>query len=121
MFIAFSSIDSFCRKGKWDIEEDALLLEGYKKYGKSWVKISAMVTGRTQRQCRTRWCKLLKRLPATETLEITPANPMAVDGDSAVAPAAEPTDQEPIKSPEESFYDDSDAYDQDQDSENDLY
>jgi hypothetical protein len=40
---------------KWNIEEDAKLAEAVKKLGKEWVGVAAMVTGRTNRQCRRRW------------------------------------------------------------------
>jgi hypothetical protein len=40
---------------KWKPEEDALLTEGVKKYGTKWVPIAALVPGRTNAQCRSRW------------------------------------------------------------------
>ncbi|KAI8897326.1 Homeodomain-like protein, partial [Globomyces pollinis-pini] len=54
------TLDPKLKKGKWDPEEDQLLNEGFQLYGKSWVKISAPIQGRTQRQCRTRWLQLNK-------------------------------------------------------------
>jgi hypothetical protein len=43
------------RRGKWNDDEDELLTNGVKIYGKTWVKIAEMIPGRTQRQCRTRF------------------------------------------------------------------
>jgi hypothetical protein len=48
------------RKGKWKSEEDAKLTEALKKHGKDcWVTVAAMVSGRTNGQCRERWVKFL--------------------------------------------------------------
>jgi myb proto-oncogene protein len=42
-------------KGKWIPEEDAKLTEAVKKHGNHWVGVAAMVSGRTDIQCRVRW------------------------------------------------------------------
>jgi hypothetical protein len=41
--------------GKWTPEEDTKLTEALKKHGKNWAAITAMVPGRTDKQCRQRW------------------------------------------------------------------
>jgi phage gp37-like protein len=41
----------------WTVEEDAKLAEAVKKLGNNWVQVAAMVTGRTNRQCRQRWAE----------------------------------------------------------------
>jgi hypothetical protein len=46
-------------KGKWTPKEDALLTEAVHKYGRKWVPIAALVPGRTNPQCRTRWLQHL--------------------------------------------------------------
>jgi hypothetical protein len=46
-------------KGKWAPKEDALLTEAVQKYGKKWVPIAALVPGRTNPQCRSRWLRHL--------------------------------------------------------------
>jgi hypothetical protein len=46
-------------KGKWTPKEDALLTEAVQKHGKKWVPIAALVPGRTNPQCRTRWLQHL--------------------------------------------------------------
>jgi hypothetical protein len=46
-------------KGKWTPEEDALLAKAVQKHGKRWVPIAAMVPGRTNPQCRSRWLRHL--------------------------------------------------------------
>lgn len=43
------------RRGTWTDEEFKMLELGIEKFGTSWVKISELVPGRTQRQCRARW------------------------------------------------------------------
>lgn len=52
------ALDPRITKGKWTGLEDAALLRGVTKYGKSWIKIANGVKGRTQRQCRTRYCQI---------------------------------------------------------------
>ncbi|KAJ3143882.1 Myb-like DNA-binding domain protein, partial [Irineochytrium annulatum] len=60
------ALDPVIRKGKWSLEEDAMLRRGLSLHGKSWVKIAEEIHGRTQRQCRTRWLQLRSRLEAEE-------------------------------------------------------
>jgi hypothetical protein len=44
------------RKGKWTTDEDEKLKNAVLTHGgKNWVAIAAIVPGRTQQQCRTRW------------------------------------------------------------------
>lgn len=48
------------RKGKWTEKEDEALLEAVRLYGKqSWFKIQQFVPGRTDVQCRERYCNIL--------------------------------------------------------------
>ncbi|KAI8851626.1 Homeodomain-like protein [Chytridium lagenaria] len=58
------ALDPEIRKGKWNVEEDALLKKGLRLHGKGWVKIAGLIRGRTQRQCRTRWLQIRERLEA---------------------------------------------------------
>jgi hypothetical protein len=46
-------------KGKWSPKEDALLTEAVQKYGRKWVPVAAVVPGRTNPQCRSRWLRHL--------------------------------------------------------------
>ena len=50
-------------RGKWRPEEDIRLATAYKVYGiapkKQWNKIAAHITGRTDIQCRERYCNIL--------------------------------------------------------------
>jgi hypothetical protein len=46
-------------KGKWTKEEDALLTAAVQKHGRKWVPIAALVPGRTNPQCRSRWVRHL--------------------------------------------------------------
>jgi hypothetical protein len=43
------------KMGKWTAEEDAKLVDAVKKCGKDWVAVAALVSGRTNVQCRQRW------------------------------------------------------------------
>lgn len=52
------ALDPRITKGKWTGTEDSALLKGVSKYGKCWIKIANGVKGRTQRQCRTRYCQI---------------------------------------------------------------
>jgi Myb-like DNA-binding protein BAS1 len=42
------------KKGKWAPEEDATLIKAVKKHGNDWVAVAALVSGRTNHQCRRR-------------------------------------------------------------------
>ncbi|KAJ3345801.1 Myb-like DNA-binding domain protein [Kappamyces sp. JEL0680] len=116
------TLDPNVKKGKWSQEEDAYLLEGYEMHGKSWVKVASHVPGRTQRQCRTRWV-MLNNAKATAT--VSPVTELVVmDEVKTQAPTTPPTltfgkevqqklldVRNDAKSPGESYFDDSDAYD----------
>jgi myb proto-oncogene protein len=52
------------KKGKWSPEEDAKLTEAVQKHGKKWVTVAWLVTGRTEKQCQTRWVNTVD--PANE-------------------------------------------------------
>jgi hypothetical protein len=43
----------------WTPAEDAKLTEAVHKLGEDWVAVAAMVSGRTNIQCRARWCLTL--------------------------------------------------------------
>jgi hypothetical protein len=45
--------------GKWTAEEDAKLIEGAQKHGKDWVAVAALVPGRSNKDCRSRWAQNL--------------------------------------------------------------
>jgi hypothetical protein len=54
----------------WTSEQDAKLIDGVKEHGKKWVAVAAMVPGRTNRQCRSRWAECLD--PGINTGKWTP-------------------------------------------------
>ena len=103
------------------------MLEAYARYGKSWVKISTAIPGRTQRQCRTRFCKIEAKgemvlpIPSTSSGASCPGTSRikkeVQDGVGGEVREVESGGEEP-KSPREteSLFDiDSDAYDHDED------
>jgi hypothetical protein len=47
--------------GKWTKEEDTKLAEAVKIHGKSWLAVAALVPGRTNIQCRSRWIQAVGR------------------------------------------------------------
>lgn len=55
------ALDPRITKGKWTAAEDASLLRGINRHGKCWIKVAMEVQGRTQRQCRTRYCQISER------------------------------------------------------------
>lgn len=55
------ALDPRIVKGKWTAEEDAALMRGIQRYGKTWIKVAAAVRGRTQRQCRTRFMQISEK------------------------------------------------------------
>jgi myb proto-oncogene protein len=53
------SFDPAINTGRWAAEEDAKLADAVKKHGSNWVTVAAMVQGRTNTQCSSRWHKYL--------------------------------------------------------------
>jgi hypothetical protein len=43
--------------GRWTLEEDAKLGDAVKELGTNWAAVTAMVPGRTNKQCRYRWAR----------------------------------------------------------------
>lgn len=54
-----NSLDPTLRRGRWEPEEDAQLIEAYKKHGASWQKVLQMIPGRTDDQCAKRYIEVL--------------------------------------------------------------
>jgi hypothetical protein len=52
------SLDPNIASGEWTVKEDAKLAEAVEELGKDWVRVAAMVLGRTNQQCRSRWVVL---------------------------------------------------------------
>ena len=51
---------SYGRTGKWDEDEDSKLKDAVQTHGdKDWIAITALVQGRTQKQCNKRWRNVL--------------------------------------------------------------
>lgn len=42
------ALDPSVRKGKWSPEEDEVLKEGVRRYGRCWIRIAELIEGRTQ-------------------------------------------------------------------------
>lgn len=42
------ALDPYVRKGKWGVEEDALLRMGVNDFGRCWIRIAETIPGRTQ-------------------------------------------------------------------------
>jgi hypothetical protein len=59
-------------KGKWKPEEDVKLTEAVKRHDKDWVSVAAMVSGRTNQQCRSRWTQVLDPATGKNTGKWTP-------------------------------------------------
>lgn len=57
------TLDPNIRRGRWTFEEDQRLTMAYHSYhtpeNSNWVKIKELVPGRTDVQCRERWCNIL--------------------------------------------------------------
>jgi len=60
------ALDPSVRKGKWSPEEDEVLKEGVRRYGRCWIRIAELIEGRTQRQCRTRWVQIKNKQAKVE-------------------------------------------------------
>jgi hypothetical protein len=47
------------KMGKWTAEEDAKMMDAVTKYGKNWVVVAALVSGRNRGDCSARWANHL--------------------------------------------------------------
>jgi hypothetical protein len=56
---------SLGNKGKWTRKEDAKLTKAVQKHSDNWVRVAAMVSGRTNGQCRYRWVNILESTTAS--------------------------------------------------------
>ncbi|KAE9412608.1 hypothetical protein Angca_005460, partial [Angiostrongylus cantonensis] len=60
------TLDENVRHGRWTGHEDLLLMSAVAQFGaKDWTKVAKCVVGRSDGQCRERWCNVLDR--CTET------------------------------------------------------
>ncbi|VDM53866.1 unnamed protein product [Angiostrongylus costaricensis] len=60
------TLDENVRHGRWTDHEDLLLMSAVARFGaKDWAKVAKCVIGRSDGQCRERWCNVLDR--CTET------------------------------------------------------
>ncbi|KAL6727793.1 hypothetical protein Aduo_009638 [Ancylostoma duodenale] len=56
------TLDENVRHGRWTDQEDLLLMSAVARFGaKDWGKIAKAVVGRSDGQCRERWCNVLDR------------------------------------------------------------
>jgi hypothetical protein len=62
-------LDPGINKAKWTVEEDATLIDAVKERGKDWVRVAALVPGRTNMQCHQRWVDSFN--PDTNTCKYT--------------------------------------------------
>ncbi|KAG9299136.1 hypothetical protein G9A89_020449 [Geosiphon pyriformis] len=76
------ALDPRVRKGKWSPEEDEILKEGVRRFGRCWIRIAEMIDGRTQRQCRTRWVQIKNKQAKLERDAIAAVTTVAVSNDS---------------------------------------
>jgi myb proto-oncogene protein len=53
-------LDPFVNRGRWAAKGDEKLTAAVMELGNDWVRVAALVPGRTNNQCRLRWAKLLK-------------------------------------------------------------
>ncbi|KJH41113.1 Myb-like DNA-binding domain protein [Dictyocaulus viviparus] len=56
------TLDENVRHGRWTDHEDLLLMSAVARFGaKDWAKVAKAVIGRSDGQCRERWCNVLDR------------------------------------------------------------
>lgn len=55
----FHSLDPKLRRGKWNQNEDKVLLEAYEQLGPAWQRIAQLIPGRTDDQCSKRYTDVL--------------------------------------------------------------
>ncbi|CAG8560092.1 17065_t:CDS:2 [Dentiscutata erythropus] len=78
------ALDPSVRKGKWSPDEDEILKEGVRRYGRCWIRIAELIEGRTQRQCRTRWVQIKNKQAKLEkdAMMAKTANNSSTDDDN---------------------------------------
>lgn len=66
-------LDPEINRNPWTTEEDRLLLQLHQQYGNQWVKISALIPGRSDNSIKNRWNSSLKKnLLVAEATSVTP-------------------------------------------------
>jgi hypothetical protein len=60
-------------KRKWQPKEDEMLRKAVKQNGENWVAVAAMVSGRTNNQCRQRWVDVLNKWTRGEDTKLREA------------------------------------------------
>jgi hypothetical protein len=60
------ALDPSVRKGRWRKEEDDMLKVGVERFGCCWIRVAGSITGRTQRQCRTRWNQIQSKIQKSQ-------------------------------------------------------
>ena len=85
------ALDPRITKGKWTVDEDMALMRGIARHGKCWIKIAQDVEGRTQRQCRTRYCQIAdKKRKANTATKPLPRQKVSKAGGSSSRQALSP-------------------------------
>ncbi|CAJ0643538.1 6817_t:CDS:2, partial [Entrophospora sp. SA101] len=74
------ALDPSVRKGKWSPDEDEILKDGVRRYGRCWIRIAELIDGRTQRQCRTRWVQIRNKQAKSERDSIAAKAAVSVNG-----------------------------------------
>jgi hypothetical protein len=75
-------LDPTINTGYWTAEENTKLTDAVKQFGNNWVPVAALVPGRTNKQCRERWMKVLNPIIAQ-----TPASKWTPEEDAKLAKA----------------------------------
>ncbi|KAI8379404.1 Homeodomain-like protein [Radiomyces spectabilis] len=65
------ALDPSVRKGRWDNEEDQLLMAAVARFGTCWIRVASQIPSRTQRQCRTRWNQIRQNKKSAATAAAT--------------------------------------------------
>lgn len=55
-------INPLLNKDKWTNEEDCIIIENFKVFGKKWAKIAGLLQNRTENQVKNRWKSLQSKL-----------------------------------------------------------
>jgi hypothetical protein len=80
------ALDPKILKGRWNAELDAELIRLAALHDNSWVKVSADLPNKTQRQCRSRWVALLRKKERDEAK----AGAVSASDEATAAPQRSP-------------------------------